>query len=85
MTQKEPLLTAGSITTVVAAVLVFLRSFGVDITEDQQEAIRGLVAVLAPIILAIIGRQLVYAPATVAEIVEDVSGDPSEADRIVKA
>lgn len=66
--RTEPLITVGSITAIVAAILVFLRSFGVDITEDQQEAIRNLVAVLAPIVLALIARQYVFAPATVDEI-----------------
>ena len=67
---KEPLLTTGSIAAIVAAMLVFLKSFGVPITDDQQEAIRNLVAVLAPIVLALVARQFVYAPASVEKIAD---------------
>ena len=67
MTQKEPLITAGTITTVVAAVLVFLQEMGVDISDAQQDAIRNLVAVLAPIILALIARQFVWSPSAVKD------------------
>jgi Mn2+/Fe2+ NRAMP family transporter len=68
--QKEPLLTVGAITAIVSALLVFLQSMGVNITDDQQEAIRNLVAVLAPIVLALVARQFVYAPATVEKIAD---------------
>ena len=66
--QKEPLITVGSIVAVVSAILVFLKSFGVDITEEQQDAIRNLVAVLAPLVLAFVARQFVFSPNTVEGI-----------------
>lgn len=69
--QKEPLLTVGGIVAVVSAVLVFLKSFGVPITEDQQDAIQNLVAVLAPVVLAFVARQFVYAPESVEKIQSD--------------
>lgn len=59
---KEPLITVGGITAIISAILVFLKSFGVDISDDQQEAIRNLVAVLAPVVLALVARQFVYSP-----------------------
>ncbi|MDQ3540359.1 MAG: hypothetical protein M3440_06690 [Chloroflexota bacterium] len=68
---REPLLSVGSIVAIIAAVLVFLKSFGVDITDSQQEAVRNLVAVLAPIILAFIARQFVYSPNSVETIATD--------------
>lgn len=67
---KEPLITVGSITAIVAALLVFLKAMGVNITDDQQEAIRNLVAVLAPITLALVARQFVYSPASVEKIAD---------------
>ena len=69
--QREPLVTVGSIVAAVSAVLVFLQSFGVDITDAQQEAIRNLVAVLAPMVLALIARQFVFAPETVEQIANE--------------
>ena len=68
---KEPLITVGAVTAIVSAVLVFLKSLGVDISNETQEAIRRLVAVLAPIVLALIARQYVYAPDTVREVQSD--------------
>ena len=67
---REPLLTVGSITAIVAAALIFLKSMGVNITDDQQESIRNLVAVLAPIVLAGIARQFVYSPNSVTRIAD---------------
>ena len=66
--QKEPLLTVGGVVAIVSAVLVFLKSFGVDISDEQQEAIRNLVAVLAPVVLAFVARQFVFSPDTVEQI-----------------
>jgi hypothetical protein len=67
---KEPLITVGSIVAIVSAVLVFLKSFGVDISDSQQEAIRNLIAILAPIVLALVARQFVYSPASVEKIAD---------------
>ncbi len=67
---KEPLASVGAIVAAVSAILVFLKSFGVDITDDQQEAIRNLIAILAPIVLALVARQFVYSPASVTKIAD---------------
>ncbi len=64
----EPLVTTGSIVAVIAAILVFLQQMGVDISDSQQDAIRNLVAVLAPIVLAFVARQFVYSPNSVEGI-----------------
>lgn len=68
LTQTEPLITVGSIVAIVSAILVFLKSFGVDITADQQDAIRNIVAILAPVVLAFVARQFVYSPASTERI-----------------
>lgn len=70
MAEKEPLLTSGAVVAIVAAFLVFMREMGVPIDQGQQDAIRNLVAVLAPIVLAGIARQLVYSPFSVETIAD---------------
>ncbi len=67
---NEPLLTVGSITAIIAAALIFLKSMGVNVTDDQQEAIRNLVAVLAPLVLAGVARQFVYSSNSVTRIAD---------------
>ncbi len=68
MPEKEPLLTSGAVVAIVAAFLVFMEQIGIPINADQQDAIRNLVAVLAPLVLAGIARQLVYSPFSVETI-----------------
>lgn len=52
----EPAITVASITAVVAAVIGLLVAFGVDLSDDQQKAILGLVAVAAPIVAGVLIR-----------------------------
>ncbi len=63
--RNEPLITTGVIASLVAALLVLLNSFGLPLTEEQISAINGFVAVVAPIVVALVGRQYVYGPETV--------------------
>ncbi len=65
--KSEPAAIIGTITAGASAVLVMLRAFGVPITEDQQQAINGFVAVVAPIIAALVIRSFVVAPDTAAQ------------------
>ena len=73
--RTEPARIVGLITAAVAAVLVLLVEFGIDITEGQQTAIQGFVAVIAPLIAGVIIREQVYAPATVEKIEEQAKAD----------
>ena len=73
--QKEPAVTVGTIIAIVAAVLVFLDQFGISLSSEQQEAITSLVAVLAPIIVGLVVRQLVVSPATAGEAVAIAKGN----------
>lgn len=57
--KREPLVSVASITAAVGAVLTTLVAFGVDLTEDQQKALTGLVAVLAPLAVALWARRKV--------------------------
>lgn len=63
----EPATIVGSITAAATAIIALLVAFGMDLTQDQQNAILGVVAVAAPVIAAVIIRGKVYAPKTVQE------------------
>lgn len=65
---SEPLLTVGSITAGVAALIALVTAFGLDLSVEQQTAILGVVAVLAPLVVAAVGRSRVYSPATVSRL-----------------
>lgn len=67
---KEPLITVGGITTVVTAVLVLLVAYGINVNNNQQAAILGVVAVLAPIVVAVIGRLKTWSPRSVRRVVQ---------------
>lgn len=56
---NEPVLTVGSITAIIAAVLSLLVAFGVDLSDAQTQAILGLVAILGPLVAALISREKV--------------------------
>ena len=56
---REPLVTVGAITAAVAACIGLLVAFGVDLTGDQQTAILGVVAVVAPLVVAALTRSKV--------------------------
>ena len=66
--RNEPILTAGVIGSVVSAAIVLLTAFGVPLTPEQSQAIIGFVAVVAPIIVALVGRHGAYGPETVKRI-----------------
>lgn len=54
--QNEPLVTVATITAFVAAVLGLFVEFGLALTDGQQSAIQGLVAVAAPVVVALVVR-----------------------------
>ena len=70
---REPLITIGTLTALVAAVVALLVAFGVPLTGDQREAILGAAAVVAPLVVAFLSRPKVTPNATVAELVEEAS------------
>ena len=65
---SEPLFGIASMTAVATALIALLVAFGLPISADQQTAILGVVAVLAPLVVAVAGRSRVYSPATVARL-----------------
>ena len=64
---SEPLVTVASITAGVAAIVALLVSFGIPVTPEQQKAILGVVAVGAPIVVALVARGSVTPNARVVE------------------
>ncbi len=67
-TSGEPLLSVGAITAAATAVVALLVAVGLPISGELRAAILGLVAVVAPLVVARVGRRRVYAPATVARL-----------------
>lgn len=53
---REPVLTVASITSLVAAVIALLVAFGLPLTNDQQNAILGVVALASPLVVAAFSR-----------------------------
>lgn len=64
----EPLLSVGAVTSGATAVIALLVSFGLHLSHDQQAAIMAAIAVLVPLLTAIIGRGRVFSPATVRKM-----------------
>jgi hypothetical protein len=62
---QEPLLTVGTITAATTAILALVVALGLPVSNDTQAAILGVVAVVAPLVLALLARRTVWAPATV--------------------
>ncbi len=65
---REPAAIIGTITAAVTAILALLVAFGLDIEPEQQAAILGVIAVIAPVVATLITRSAVFAPATVQEL-----------------
>ena len=65
--KTEPLVSIGSITAAATALIALLVAFGAPLTEEQQIAILGVVAVAAPIAVAIAARPRVTPNGKVVE------------------
>jgi hypothetical protein len=69
---REPLVTRATITAIVTACLGLLVAFGVDLTTAQTAAILGVVAVAAPILVAVLSRHKVTpSSAVIAQTTKD--------------
>ena len=69
--QTEPANLVATITAAVTAVIALLVAYGFDISTEQQVAILGVVAVLAPVVAGIVTRSKVYSPASTAKIANE--------------
>lgn len=54
---NEPVVTVGAISAAVAAVIALLVAFGLNLSADQTAAIMGVVAVIAPVVAALVARK----------------------------
>jgi ABC-type spermidine/putrescine transport system permease subunit I len=54
--KNEPAITVAGITAAVAALIGLLVAFGVSLSDDQQKAILGAVAVIAPLVAGYVTR-----------------------------
>lgn len=76
---KEPALIIGTVVTIVVGAIAtltgngFISDAAAGQATDLVNTIAQLLVLLAPIIATAVTRQNVYAPATVAEIVEEVA------------
>jgi hypothetical protein len=67
---SEPVLSSATIVTVVTAILAAAVSFGLPLGDDQQAAVLGAIAVVAPVVLGLIARGRAWAPLTVRQTVQ---------------
>lgn len=74
----EPARVIGGAIAAVSAIVALLVAFGVDFTADQQAAILGVVATLAPLVAALIIRSRVFSPRTVSKLVPPRPQRPAE-------
>jgi len=81
---NTPLITTAAITSIVSAIIAVMVAFGVQLTETQVTAIMGLVAVLAPWVVALVGHRLT----TPLNNPTDIDGEPltrGDGSRAIKA
>ena len=57
--KTEPAVTIGAVTSAVASLLALLVAFGVDLTQEQQVAVLGVVAAVGPLVAAVLTRRKV--------------------------
>jgi hypothetical protein len=90
--EKEPAVVVTAITGAISAVIGVLVAFNIDVSQDQQNAILGVVTAFATLIVLLgpILRSYVWSPNSVKEATEQAAetgtvppalknGDPSEA------
>jgi hypothetical protein len=68
---NEPAITIGSITALIGAAIVLARTFGVSITDDQERALTGLVAIAGPLVAGLVTRSFVLSRKTAQEKVQE--------------
>jgi hypothetical protein len=69
--QSEPSVIIGGITAFVTAAIGLLVAFGLDIDQQQQTAILGMTAVLAPVLASVAIRFRVFSPATTERLTDE--------------
>jgi hypothetical protein len=70
---KEPLLSVGTVTAVVAAAIAVATAFGLPLNDEQRGAVLVLVAAVAPFAVALVARKKVFSPNTTRAMVVDAA------------
>lgn len=68
---REPATLIGSIGALLGAVIVLLRSFGVNISAEQEDAMKNLALILIPLVTGLVIRGFVVSPATAKDKVAE--------------
>lgn len=72
--QHEPVYAVNAITALVSAILAAGVAFGFDLTAEQVAMILGAVNAVLVIVAGVITRSIVWAPATVDEVMHPGEG-----------
>lgn len=82
---KEPLITVTTVVAVAAAAVAVAIAFGLRLSDVQTGAILAFVATAAPVVVGVLGRAKVFAPATVRAMVVNAaaSGEINTSPAIV--
>lgn len=56
MQNREPVITVGTITALVAALIVVATAFGLPLSDAQTQSLLGLTAVVGPLVAALVTR-----------------------------
>ncbi len=67
MQENPAVIVGGSVSAVVVVVIALLRAFNVDVTADQENAIKDAAVVLLPLVTALLIRMKVFSPKSYAE------------------
>jgi hypothetical protein len=70
---KEPLLSVGTVTALVAAAIAVATAFGLPLNDEQRGAVLVLVAAVAPFAVALVARKKVFSPNTTRAMVVDAA------------
>ena len=81
----EPIVTTGWISALVAAVIGLLVAFGLPLTDEQQVAVLGLAAVVAPIVVALLGRRSVVEYASSGQVRAGAASELHTGDYVRRA
>lgn len=69
--QSNPAIAIGTIGTIIGTIIVLLRSFGLDITTDQESALKDFALIVIPLVTGLVIRGFVISPATATEKVAE--------------
>lgn len=69
--ESNPAITIGAVGSVLGAMLVLLKSFGISMTSDQESAIKDLLIIAGPLVIGFVTRSFVVSPATAREKVQE--------------